>query len=160
MSRGFRKCMPKGCRGCLRPITAGRKWPWPSFQDLSRPNCGVTNQRHSANFRPIVLKRIEHGLQYDVGRVSLISNTSYFFVTWPLWAAIIWSDGSVTQTKYIFWILSKHSVGTSPKNFTVENFRVQCVLPKKSLFCQFLCTDGEKSIEAVCAQFWCQPHST
>ena len=54
-------------------------------------NCGITNQRQFANFRPMVMKRIQHGLQYvesmlysfqsdqtKIGGVSLIHNTSYF----------------------------------------------------------------------------------
>ena len=50
----------RGVGGLSDRVTGGRSWP--SFRDLSRCSCGVKDQSHSANFCPIALKQIEHGL--------------------------------------------------------------------------------------------------
>ena len=58
--------MAKGCRlgGLEGRVTDGRSRP--SFRDLSRLNCAVTDQSHSANFRPRGPNRIWNGLHSNM----------------------------------------------------------------------------------------------
>ena len=79
-------------------VTADRSWP--SLQDISGPNVGVTEKRHPTNFRPIILNLNQHGLKYveptlihfqndrtKIDRVSVFFCDTAYFSSWdPYWA--------------------------------------------------------------------------
>ena len=103
--------------------------------------------------------------------------TPLIFLTWPifgLWPHLneslqLRNGGSVTQTNYIYWILSAKGFRgrwvLAPKKFPVEHLRVQSISPKKWLISRLISNATHKTFPgtqklSLCHRgFWALPSS-
>ena len=108
------------------------------------PQCGVHTALQTSRMK--------------IGGVSLICNTVYFLLHLSLWSHFerlyLRNRGSVTQTKYIFWILSAWGFrGYQPwKISPLKIFGYGAIYKKSSLISVSTC---KKSTGLMYPQFWC-----
>ena len=104
----------------------------------------------------------------DENQRSVFNFNTVFFVTWPIWAYGLTLSGYNFKTKgqspkpntfSESWV-REDSVGTSPEKFLRWKFLGTVRFTKKITFSPIFVSGWKKSIEAVCAQFWCHRPST
>ena len=98
-----------------------------------------------------------YSFQSDRTKIGGMSRNTSYYLTWPifgLWPHLneslqLRNGGSVTQTNYIYWILSAKGFRgwwvLAPKIFPVEHFRVQSISPKKWLISRLISNATRKT---------------
>ena len=150
MSRGFRICMAKGVRGCLRPSYGRLKLTRVSSFVATKLRCQGSKTLHqfssdhletNRTWAPIgwpqalFVSRLSNQnwrTEFDPWHLLIFRNTTDFFPMTSLWAAVTSKAIILSES----WV-RKDSVGTGPKKFPIENFWVWSVSPQKPHFRQF-----------------------